>query len=48
VVSKNSKAIILERLKDIMDIPFHVHQRKAKRFFEGEVSNNEFSFRRKK
>lgn len=37
-----------ERLKDIMDIPFHTHRRKRKRLYEGEVFENEFTFRRKK
>jgi hypothetical protein len=48
VVSKAPKSVILERLKDIMDIPFHIHERKKKSIFEGEVSDNDFSFRRKK
>jgi hypothetical protein len=48
VVSKAPKYVILERLKDIMDIPFHIHERKKKRISKGEVSESEFSFRRKK
>ena len=48
VVSKAPKSEILERLKDVMDIPFHIHERKKKRIFQGDVSENEFSFRRKK
>jgi hypothetical protein len=48
VVSKAPKTLVLERLKDIMDIPFHIHERKKKRIFQGEVSDNDFSFRRKK
>lgn len=48
VVSKTPKNIIIARLKNIMDIPFHTHAQKRKRIFQGEVSENAFSFRRKK
>jgi hypothetical protein len=48
VSSKAPKSVILERLKDMMDIPFHTHERKKKRIFQGEVSESEFSFRRKR
>lgn len=48
VVSKAPKEVIIKRLKDIMDIPFHIPEQKRKRIFQGEVSDNEFSFRRKK
>src|SRR5687767_3383882 len=42
------KEVIVTRLKEIMDIPFHIHERKGKRLYQGEVSDSEFSFRRKK
>lgn len=48
VASKAPKTLVLERLKDIMDIPYHIHERKKKRIFQGEVTDNDFSFRRKK
>jgi hypothetical protein len=48
MVSKAPKEVIIKRLKDIMDIPFHTHEQRRRRIFQGEVSDNEFSFRRKK
>lgn len=48
VVSKAPKEFIIKGLKDIMDIPFHIHEQKRKRIFQGDVSDNQFSFRRKK
>jgi hypothetical protein len=48
IQSPLDKNEFIKRLKDILDMPFHIHERKGKKLYEGEVSQNEFSLRRKK
>ena len=43
-----SRDVIRERLNEIMDTPFHIHDKKRKRLFRGEVLDDGFLFRMKK